>query len=425
MRLRWKILGLAMAVLAVTGFGADEPWPTSEHAERGNWRISVGAAVIGPVKSKLGVNHARMRLLSGFGTSLVRDAAVRRVGRTRAEAYAAGSGAGDPNGVMRFDGGAWYDPHDSASANDQDWSWNWRLHDPTGPDHDGRKGFTEYTVYDEVHEAATVTDSGEDAGWSSDGSGWFPGLRVELAYELYRSNRENDGCVEAHDERPWGVDLALAFAYYFQRGLWKAGGEAASASVSGRREVGYYEWWNDSYDTAQYGLDYDRDSQFHDGMWGAGTFEGPGFELATPEWYHRDVSTGSTSWSSSHALRYCGDGDYREYSIEVLARPWWEPWEWLRVFGSIGVEISCREFEWRMDVRGTDGSGYRESGEAKDWRLLGLLGGGVSVQWKDFVLAGEALWRFGGDDLEVNGKAVRGDIEHGDWGFRLSLGYEF
>lgn len=78
-----------------------------------------------------------------------------------------------------------------------------------------------------------------------------------------------------------------------------------------------------------------------------------------------------------------------------------------------------------MSVAGTDGTRFSESGESRDWRVLGLLGGGLALQWHDFVLAGEALWRFGGDDLEVSGRTVNGSIESGDWGFRLSLGYEF
>ena len=404
---------LLVLALATSAVAADSP---VARQERGRWRVSVGASVIGPVKSDLGISNARMRQLSGFGSSLIQSAAACHGVRPRAEAYAAGSGATDPNGVRRFDGGAWFDPKDSASANDPGWSWNWRLHDPTGTDPDGRKGFVEYTTYSEDLESVTLTTSADGEGYSSDSSEWFPGLRVEVARELYRSE----------GERPWGVDMAVAFACYFQKNIWKASGTAATAEVEGHREDGHYEWWNDSDDTAQYILDYERDTQFHDGMWGAGTFGGPGAELETAAWKVRDVMTDDTkSWSSSHALRYHGSGDYREYSIELIARPWWEPWEWLRIFGSVGLEVSRREFEWSIAAAGTDGSVYRESGDADDWRALGLLGGGLSLQWHDFVLAGEALWRFGGDDLAVDGRAVRGDIEHGNWGFRLALGYEF
>ena len=410
--MRGVVGALLVSVLATSAVAADS---SDARQERGKWRVSVGASVIGPVKSNLGVSNARMRQLSGFGESLIRSAAARHGVRPRAEAYAAGSGAADPNGVRKFDGEAWYDPHDSAFENDPDWSWNWRLHDPTGTDPDGRKGFVEYTSYSEDFESVALNVAGGD-GRGDDSSEWFPGLRVELARELYRSE----------GERPWGVDISAAFAYYFQRGLWKTSGTAATASVSGHREDGYYEWWNDSEDTAQYILDNERATQFHGGMWGAGTFDGPGAELETSAWKVRDVMTDdSAHWSSAHVLRYEGDGDYREYSIELLARPWWEPWEWLRVFGSVGVEISRREFEWSMSVAGTDGTHYSESGEARDWRVLGLLGGGFALQWADFVLAGEALWRFGGDDLEVSGRTVNGSIESGDWGFRLSLGYEF
>ena len=408
-----KNVPLAILVTVLAGVAVGETGP--EREERGKWRVSVGASVIGGVRPHLGANRSALTSLSGFGTAIGRLGGIAGGGRSKSDAYAAGSGAADPNGVRRFDGGAWYNPHDSASANDPDWSWNWRLHDPSGPDPDGKKGFAERTAYSEAVETITRTVAGDGEGYSSDSSEWFPGLRVEVARELYRSE----------GGRPWGVDCAVAFAYYFQRGLWRASGTAASASVYGRSEQGAYEWWNDSGGTAQYILDYERDTQFHDGMWGAGTFEGPGAELETSAWRVRDVASASDSWSASHTLRYRGDGDYREYSIELIARPWWEPWEWLRLLASFGLEVSRREFEWSITASGTDGSAYRESGDAGDWRVLGLLGGGFALQWRDFVLAGEALWRFGGEDLEVGGRAVRGGIENGDWGFRLSLGYEF
>lgn len=383
--------------------------------ERGDWRISFGPSLIGSVQSSIGLNHAQMRLLSGFGEQLMAEAAARRGWRHRAEAYGEGSGARN-NGVRMFDDGAWFDPIDSGSVNDPDFSWNWRLHDPTEKDLARHgKAFVERTAYDEIHQTASILDGDPLECWSSDASGWFPGLRAELAYELYRSE----------DKRPWGVDVAVAFAYYFQRGLWKTGGEAGVAQVSGHEEKGYWEWWNDSHDEAQYILDYYRDTQFDGSMWGSGSFFGPGAELAVDSWKVRDVMTSSSSWSSSHSLRYCGYGDYQECSIELLLRPWWEVWQWLRLFGSLGLEISRREFDWNMDIWGTDDTRYRESGTEDEWRVLGLLGGGFAFQWWDFVLAGEALWRIGGDDLDVSGKTLKGGIEHGNWGFRMSLGYEF
>ena len=78
-----------------------------------------------------------------------------------------------------------------------------------------------------------------------------------------------------------------------------------------------------------------------------------------------------------------------------------------------------------MSATGTDGSACRESGDADDWRVVGLLGGGFALHWYDFTLAGEVLWRFAGDDLDVRGRTVNGRVEHGNWGFRIMLGYEF
>lgn len=384
----------------------------TDRPERRQWRVSVGASVIGPVRASLGAKAATLSALSRFSQEF-RSSTTRR-GRSREEAYAAGAGTADPNGVRRFDGDAWYDPVDSASANDSEWSWNWRLHDPQGLDAGGYKGFTEYTAYSEISEVTTM-EIVNGGGVNGDSSEWFPGLRVELARELYVSE----------DERPWGVDFAVAFAYYFRKGLWKADGTAATGAINGRQNEGYYEWWNDSGDTAQYILDYERETQFHDGLWGAGSFDGPGAELANAAWQYREVATGAETWSSAQSLRYHGEGDYREYSIELLARPWWEPWERVRLFGSIGLEISHRAFKWSMEA--TDGAGawFSERGKEEEWRLLGLVGGGLAVSWHDFTLAGEALYRFGGEDLDVVGQSVSGHITSGEWGFRLSLGYSF
>lgn len=404
MRRRLFVFGLC--ALSVWGAWADE----SE--ERGAWRVSVGASVIGGVKSRVGVNAGRVVNFSRFGQNISRLPGF-APGRSKEDADKSGSGVA--NGGRRvFDNGAWYDPVDSGSGNDAGWSWNWRLNDPSGPDPEGKKGFVEQTAYVDAAEVTSVT-AADVGGASGESTEWLPGLRVELSHELYASE----------GERRWGVDLAVAFAYYFQRDVWKASGTAATASAVGSRKDGYYEWWNNSHDEAQYILDYYRDTQFDGSMWGAGSFGGPGAELASDAWKVRDIVTRTDIWSDSYKLAYQGSGSYREYSIECLARPWWEPWSWLRLFASLGVEISRREFEWSLSARGTDGTAAYESGRAADWRVCGLLGGGLGLQWKSFVLAGEALWRFGGDDLDVSGETVNGKITHGDWGFRLSLGYEF
>jgi len=374
----------------------------SETRERGKWRLTVGASVIGGVRTRLGADAGRMVQLSRFSSTVGQTDGVSG-SRSKAEAYALGAGLATADGERLFDGGARYNPNDSGHDLDGEYSWNWRLHDPTEP---GFRGFVERTAYHDVTEPEV---SLQDEGQVGDSTDWLPGLRVEASRELY--------CSEG--ARPWGVDVAVAFAYYFQRDLWKASGTAATSEATERE--GYYEWRNDSNDEAQYILDYYRDSQFDGSTWGVGTFDGPGAELANT-WTGRPVETATPV---AHALSYEGNGSYREYSIEFLARPWWEPWEWLRVFASLGVEVSHREFDWSMRVSGTDGSFYREGGTESEWRALGLLGGGLAVQWSGFFLAGEALWRFGGDDLRVNGKTVSGSVTHGDWGFRLSLGYAF
>jgi len=358
---------------------------------RGMWRLSVGPSFIGSIEAKMRVDNSAIVRASGFPLTL---GGMRINARSRAEAIAAGDGTASGDGTRVFDDGAFYNPVDSASGNDGAYSWNWKLHDPSYYREPSYRGFVEHTAFCDVVDSSHALVGG-------DSEEWMPGIRVEAFRELYRSD----------DERPWGIDVALAFSYYFQRDVWKASGTAANSGV--------YEWRNDSNGEAQYILAGYGASQFHDGYWGAGTFDGPGAEIA-------NAWTGPTLLeNSSGRLTWSGKGSYREYSVEALVRPWWEPWDWLRLFVSLGIEVSRREFDWKLSASGTDGASYGEHTTEEDWRVLGLLGGGLSLQWNGFFVAGEALWRGGGDDLDVDGATVHGAVEHGDFALRAMFGYEF
>jgi len=397
------------ACMAATCLGYAEE---DRRAMRG-WKLTVGTSVIGGVKSKMGVKSSGVVSRSDFMRSIGLPG-THVSGTGRAAAYAAGSGAAN-GGKRDFAGGAWYSPKDSASQKDGQWSWNWRLHDPTELDPDGNKGFIEYTYYSEETKTISLV-TGSDRGETGDNrEEWLPGIRVEAAYELYASE----------GKRPWGVDFAVAFAYYFQRNLWRAEGSAAQGTEEGSREEGAFQWWNDSHNEAQYILDYYGDTEFRGGMWGSGALNGPGAELANDAWQVRELAGETSSWTKQYSLEYGAEGDYREYGIEMLVRPWWDPWEWLRLFASLGIEISHREFEWSLTAAGGDGSSCYESGEAEDWVVYGLFGGGFALTWRDFLVSGEALWRFGANDLEVDGETVHGSVEPGSFGFRLSFGYTF
>jgi len=391
---------------------------TDEEPSRRAWHVSVGPALIGGVRPKLGLDTGRMVQASGFATAQTASRlSTAPLGPTREAAYAAGAGVDEDGQPVRrvFDGGAWYDPVDAATAAgyDNGYSWNFRLHDPAGLDPDGRKGFVETTAY--VVERETIVSETVAPGRVDDDAECMPGVRLEVARDLYVSD----------DERPWGVECAVGFACYFARDVWKDAGTAATAAVEGSRDYRHFEWWNDSHDEAQYILDYYRETQFQGGMWGVGSSLGPGMELASDAWKVRDVRDRLETWSGAHALRYHAHGDYEAYALDFLVRPWWEPCDWLRVFGSVGLEVAYREFSWSLSVAGTDGSHASERGRERDVGVCGLLGGGVAVTWHDFFLTGEVLWRCGGNDLKVDGAAVHGDIETGDWGIRIALGYSF
>ena len=100
--MRGVVRVMLMSMLATSAAASESP---EVRQERGEWRVSVGASVIGGVRPRLGANRSALTSLSGFGTAIGRLGGGAGGGRSKGDAYAAGVrvvDVGDGDGRFRL-----------------------------------------------------------------------------------------------------------------------------------------------------------------------------------------------------------------------------------------------------------------------------------------------------------------------------------
>jgi len=250
-----------------------------------------------------------------------------------------------------------------------------------------------------------VVESQNDVTGSDDGLA--AGASVELSRLLYASK---DGT--------WGVELAIGLQYLRCDNCFRAGGNCYSRSydyVQGSESVDLYTY------TPMRGWEAD-----YNGLWGCGSYDlpdggAPSLDLS----YTKTASTISSSTTYSDAMRMSGSGDYEEWEISVLARPWYDVFDWWRLRGAIGIGVTRSEFDFAMNAALNGARIYTSNQEFDEWRCYGLVGAGTSFYLWGFDLGVDFLYRFCQDDMDIKGKDVSGTLEKPDLHLRLSLGYSF
>lgn len=132
--------------------------------------------------------------------------------------------------------------------------------------------------------------------------------------------------------------------------------------------------------------------------------EGPGPVLSFDNITHGWTQTGLTE---INAATVTASGDYREVELALLARPWFEVADWLRVVGTFGVGASYARFDLDTSIRmdGGDRVSYSETFDA--WDFYGIAGLGLMGRFETFCLGVDSFVKVGDDALDVNGS--RGD----------------
>lgn len=352
----------------------------------GKWRIGVGAAFNSRIRARLRPWDLPAPAAFAVPTRSTKDRAWERAC------------------ARRYDGGGYIDTDSLDNGFDTE---NWKL--PT-TDYRGDGRFELDNAYQEVLGGSVGCQH-----WDGSADRNQFGISIEAARELWIHDER--------DEHRWGLDFAAAFSYFFARDIYQSHG-----CVARRDQVRDGRFRTDVVDAdAMYDYDHDWDSPRWDAEIGADvygygnaerTFINPALGFAGIELNPIPIEDPVRAVGSGYG--YFASGDYQELEMLFLLRPWYEIYDWWRVFAQIGVGVSWGRFD--ADFRC---SNFAVREDFAQWDCYGAAGLGTALRYKRLTLTVDVLGRFLRDDFEVDGRFVRGSIARSDWGLRLMLGYEF
>jgi len=347
----------------------------------GKWRIAIGGAFNGGVRS-----HLKARNLP---QPVNRAAAMILPSETEEAAWGRALN-------YEYDGGG-YIKTDSQGGDVQ--TQNWSL--PAS----AYRGNGKFELDNTYKKAVTGNPVQNHADLSEDESQF--GVVAEISREIW-SNEENE------DNYRWGIDFVAEFAYFFQKNVYREHGDVTRDDklIEGliRTEV------------EDRAATYDYDVPPSSGMYGDGVYNaGAGHpslrwsKIGTPENKGEQSSRTITSTAG-----YSASGDYRELEMLFMLRPWYEITDWWRIHANIGVGVSWGYFE--SDFYGSNGH-YCENFD--QWDAYGVAGLGTRLRYGRVDLSIDFLGRFLRDDMDINGRHVSGSLSRASWGFQVMAGYEF
>lgn len=378
-----------MCVAAVLMMGAATVCAGGDESrEFYGWRVSAGANFAFGMRTKLNLKGGRaIRALSP----------IPRPESSIGERKELLPRAGGPR--VDYSSGAWVNPESGLDPSIGD-SWNWRIPDSARAGDHFELGTHEWT---EVEGSFSERGDGDRSGADD---AFAPGVSLELSRELYRD-----------EERGFGVDVAFGLAWYRRNKAFKSGGTVYSRSMTEERtdysaSATYSPGWlNDPY------------ARPDGGWWGAGaTDHGTVMHFS-------DISVSERSFTSSRSvsdtLRLTGEGDYEEWELSLMARPWYELTDWWRVNATLGVGVSRSEFDFKMNAISGGRSVYAAKHEFSDWDVYALAGLGTTVRVGRFDLSLDFLARCLQDNLRIRCAEARGAVDKANWLVRAAIGFEF
>ncbi len=408
-------LACVIPVLAVSGRAADAGDDEGGYRFK-EWRISAG-----PALNSIGSSRLRSRRHYGKGIAPARLSTLptsRQALENAKNRKYDGKTLYDENGKYYLGGTIDPDYYD-----DDAFTINWTL--PTNCRRDDdlypRDTFRDY--YSCGNRCWRYRDDDYDLGISLELSKTIYDNWEDADYELHQRNRRRKDGEQMEDERQhWGVDLAFGFSYFFDDNLYRDFGEYGHYRVLD----GHYETPISGYDTKSMLMEYDaggigpQDGYYGDKAWSGGPH---------PSLYYNDIGSisgpiidgTSAYWGGEW---HSGNGKYRELEAMLVLKPWYELSDWCRIFGTIGVAAYRGRFSFRYTA--SDGVNWLYDRQRFDeWGVCGVGGGGIVFRYGDFDISADILARFLQDDMDINGRHVKGWIERADWMVRIMVGYEF
>ena len=250
--------------------------------------------------------------------------------------------------------------------------------------------------------AEVVTTEGQGKiRYRDEDEGATPGINVELSRNLYHN-----------EEYHFGVDVAFGVSYFFRNKIFR--------SCQG------YSNGTTTYKTGAYQTGIlarpDPWSWNEDGSYGGGTFEGPGPVFSLGNIYTQQIANPDQVVTSGGAID--AYGDYHDLEMVLSIKPYYDIFEWWRIYGMVGVAVSRADFDLNMTVL-SNGQVSRDCNDFVSWDVYGIAGLGTMVRWRDFCLGFDFEARFLDNEVEIKDRYVNGELTRGRWLFKLFLGYEF
>jgi len=301
--------------------------------------------------------------------------------------------------------GAYIDPKSSLA--DDRYTVNWKLPDSAVR---GTGGDRRFELDDgSWGEVVSSQQTQQEVGDGGDNAITY-GASVELAHGLWSS-----------EDGTWGVDFAFGLTWMRGNNCYKAGGVAATRSATvDRGDVtttvggGFF--------SLPWGV------AEADDTWGNGTYDGSDYTRSAFELDLDSAQTVANTLSSqtySDSMHVSARGDYEEWELAFMLRPWYDLTDWLCVHGTLGLGFTRSSFDYSMEAVCGGSTIYRSSEEFHEWRCYGIAGAGLLARFWDFDVSCDGLFRWCQDDMEINGKDVHGTLQK-PWGVvRLGLSYNF
>lgn len=241
-----------------------------------------------------------------------------------------------------------------------------------------------YAEYD--NEGGYLTDDRDEAAMF--------GINVELSRNLYHN--EDDG---------WGIDMGFAVQYgrrnkaYRSSSTWGGGGYYRTSYRPSEGEL----------------LD---DEALEDFYWGdPSSVSNIEVDEATL------INSEGPIDGNSHAFK--AEGDYEDLELMLLAHPYYDVYDWLRINGTLGVVVSRQEMDMTFTMMNNGVVDYHSHRDFSQWDVYGVGGLGLMFYYKDFTLSADFFARFLDDDMDISDRYYKGSVQRGHWMFKLSAGYEF
>ena len=242
----------------------------------------------------------------------------------------------------------------------------------------------------------------------------------------YGASVQLDRTLWASEDNRWGVDAAIGLTWLKANDCFRASGVGATRNFTS--ETGRYVTEIDTSEIL-------RNEAHND--YGNGTVDGSDATRYAPVigWGELDTSLGtkvnqyveyvSSSSAGTGTMMMDAHGDYEEWEISVLVRPWYNLTDWWRVNAALGLGITRSEFDFAMNAAFNGEQIYASRQTFDEWRCYGLAGLGTTFRLWRVDLSADVLARWCQEDMDIDGRDVSGTLEKPDLALRIALGFEF